>query len=81
MAAPIKNVKVGAINVAIWENKNGEFTTQSITITRTYKNKKGDFETTNSMRMQDIPLIKLALDEVLRFKYLKDTPSTNDTGF
>lgn len=75
MAKPDFTVKVGAISLAVWTNKSKDqkFDNQSITITRTYK--KGDgFETTNSMRFTDLPLIKLAIDEVMKIKYLKEKP-------
>ena len=72
MAKPDFTVKVGAISLAVWTNKSKDqkFDNQSITITRTYK--KGDsFETTNSLRFTDLPLVALAMDEAMRYKYLK----------
>ena len=71
MAQPEYSVKVGAISVAVWVNKGDKFDTQNITVLRAYK--KGDnWETTTSLRFQDIALVKLALDKVFEWKYLKD---------
>ena len=69
--APVKKVKVGAIEVAIWENssKDGKkfFTT---TMDRSYKTGE-DWKKTASLRDADIPKAILALQEAYHFVSLK----------
>ena len=79
MAKPDFTVKVGAISLAVWTNKSKDqkFDNQSITITRTYK--KGDsFETTNSLRFTDLPLVELAIHKAMNYKYIKGIVDTPD---
>lgn len=70
---PIKSVKLGGIEVAIWENASKEgnkfFTT---TIERNYKNGE-DWKKTNSLRNEDLPKAILALQEAYHFVSLKNT--------
>lgn len=62
--APTQKVKVGSIQVAIWENKGEKGTFQSITMERTYTTDNGKtFEHTNSLRKNDLPKAILALQK------------------
>lgn len=74
MAKPDYNIKVGPITLAVWTNTGTTFDSQSVTITRTYKKKDGTFDNTPSLRFQDLPLVKLAIDEAMKQKYLKSAP-------
>lgn len=64
---PIKSVKIGGIEVAIWENfsRDGKkfFTT---TLERNYKDGE-DWKKTNSLRNNDLPKAILALQEAYHF--------------
>ncbi len=74
MAAPIHNIKVGNVQLAIWENKSGEYTVQSITVNKTYKDKKsGEYKQTNSFKFSELPFLALAIEKAMEFKYVKDT--------
>ncbi|MDD4467630.1 MAG: hypothetical protein WC290_01255 [archaeon] len=69
---PVKNVKLGGIEVAVWENSSKEgkkfFTT---TIDRNYKVGE-DWKKTNSLRDNDLPKAILALQEAYHFVSLKE---------
>jgi hypothetical protein len=69
---PAKSVKLGGIEVAIWENSSKEgkkfFTT---TIERNYKNGE-EWKKTNSLRNEDLPKAILALQEAYHFVSLKE---------
>ena len=69
---PVKKVKVGAIEVAVWENssKDGKkfFTT---TMDRSYKMGE-EWKKTGSLRNEDLPKAILALQEAYHFVAVKE---------
>lgn len=69
---PVKSVKVGGIEVAIWENASKEgnkfFTT---TIERNYKVGE-DWKKTGSLRTNDLPKAILALQQAYEYTAIKD---------
>ena len=82
MSAPVKKYQSGAINLAIWENKaqtaNGERTFYSVTFDRRYKdNKTDEWKSTNSLRENDIPKLKMLLDKAYEYINLKDDVSSS----
>ena len=70
---PVKSVKVGAIEVAVWENSSKEgrkfFST---TIERNYKDGE-EWKKTGSLRDNDLPKAILALQQAYEFVALKDS--------
>jgi hypothetical protein len=68
---PAKKVKVGGIEVAVWENSSKEgkkfFTT---TMERNYKMGE-EWKKTNSLRTDDLPKAILALQEAYHFVAVK----------
>jgi hypothetical protein len=70
--SPVKKVKVGAIEVAVWENSSKEgkkfFTT---TMERNYKAGE-DWKKTSSLRTDDLPKAILALQEAYHFVAIKE---------
>lgn len=69
---PIKSVKVGGIEVAVWENssKDGKkfFTT---TMEKNYKDGE-EWKKTNSLGLDDLPKAILALQEAYHFVAVKE---------
>ena len=69
---PVKSVKVGAVEVAVWENSSKEgrkfYTT---TIDRNYKVGE-EWKKTGSLRDSDLPKAILALQEAFHFVAIKD---------
>lgn len=59
---PEHTVKFGAIRAAIWKNTGEKGVWYNVTIGRTYK-KGSDFKESASFRRDDLPLVKLAVDE------------------
>ncbi len=71
---PELKLRAGSVALTIWNNKartntgeNAEYKT--ITLTRAYKTKDGDWKNTNSFRMSDVPkaimLLTRAYEEAL----------------
>lgn len=70
---PVKKFSTGAISATIWRNervgKDGKvFETHSVNLQRRYTNKSGEWQSTNSLRVADLPKAALVLEEA--FKYL-----------
>lgn len=69
---PIKKIKVGAVEIAVWENtseKGNKF--YSTTMERNYKD--GDeWKKTNSLREGDLPKAELGLRKAFEFISLKE---------
>lgn len=69
---PVKKIKIGGIEIAIWENqseKGNKFYTT--TIERNYK--VGDeWKKTNSLRENDLPKVSLGLQKAFEFVSIKE---------
>ena len=49
-----------------------------VKLPKSYKDKAGKWQTTKSFKGNDLPLIELGIQEVMKFLYLKDVASTPD---
>ncbi len=75
---PEKKFSTGAISAAVWKNngtskKDGspvEFRT--ITLQRVYTDKDGNWKSTNSMRINDLPKASLVLNKAYEYLVLKE---------
>ena len=69
---PVKKVKIGGIEVAVWENTSSDgnkfFTT---TMERNYKDGE-DWKKTNSLRVNDLPKAILDLQKAYEFTAIKE---------
>ena len=81
---PVHTVKVGAIQLSVWENAvktdKGEGVMRSITINKTYKSGDG-FKNTTSFKSSDLPLIETGILELMRYFYLKDEVEVKPTSY
>jgi hypothetical protein len=69
---PVKKIKVGGVEVAVWKNSSKEgrefFTT---TMERNYKLEE-DWKKTNTLRDNDLPKAILALQKAFEFVSIKE---------
>ncbi len=69
---PVKKIKIGGIEVAVWKNTSKEgndfFTT---TMERNYKDGE-DWKKTNSLRDNDLPKAMLALQKAFEYVSIKE---------
>lgn len=70
---PEKKFSTGAISATVWKNvrtgKDGKvFETRSVNLQRRYTDKTGQWQSTNSLRANDLPKAALVLEEA--FKYI-----------
>ncbi len=72
MNRPFRKLSAGNVQVAIWQNegKNNEFYT--VTISRRFKDKNDEWQSSNSLRLNDIPKAIVALQEAYRSLVLKE---------
>ena len=79
---PVKKFRVGAVQVAIWENKvanreGSEDVLHSVTIERRYKDAKGNWQSTSSLHAADLPKAILALTKAYEFVALEEVGQEN----
>ena len=72
---PVQKFSTGAISATIWNNqgtgRNGEPTEfSSITLQRRY-NKDGQWQSTNALRLNDLPKASLVLQKAYEFLIFK----------
>lgn len=78
---PEKKFKAGSISVTVWHNKtqkqNGEEGDyQTISIERSYMDKDGKWQTTNSLRTNDVPKAIVALQKAYEHIVLQEQDLT-----
>ncbi len=74
---PEKKFSTGAIVASVWDNqgKNKEgldVTFKSISLQRRYMDKNGEWQSTNSLRVNDLPKASLILQKAFEYIVLKD---------
>lgn len=74
---PHKRINAGAISVTIWNNKGNlkdgtttEFST--ISLQRNYQDAQGNWQSTATMRVNDLPKAALALNKAFEFLTLRN---------
>ncbi len=77
---PEKTFSTGAIQVAIWRNegtsKDGAKTDfRTVNIQRRYADKNGEWKSTSTLRVNDLPKAALALNKAFEFLVMKGQDS------
>jgi hypothetical protein len=87
---PEKKFSTGAISATVWKNTGTSKTGQdvefkTITLQRRYKDKAGNWQSANSLRIADLPKAALVLNKAYEYLVLRDTESSSyeedETGF
>ncbi|MBT3463766.1 hypothetical protein HOD20_09400 [archaeon] len=69
--------RAGAISATVWNNhtqKDGENKEyKTISFVRNYQDKDGNWNTTNSLRINDLPRAELVLNKAYEYLTLKDS--------
>ena len=73
---PEKKFRAGAICATVWKNhevKDGQISEyQTVTFERSYKDKEGNWQTTNSLRINDLPRAAVVLQEAYKEIVLRE---------
>jgi len=66
---PEKKIRAGGLSATIWSNqsKDGQSAYKTISFERTYKNSKGEWQTTNSLRVNDLPKAQLVMQKAFEY--------------
>jgi hypothetical protein len=79
---PKKKFNAGAISVAIWENQGVSKTAgqtvsfNTVSLQRGYKDKEGNWKSTNNLRVADIPKAILVLQKAYEHLTLREFEAT-----
>jgi hypothetical protein len=69
---PVKKIKIGGIEAAVWQNKSSEGKEfYNVTMERSYKDGE-EWKKTNSLRVNDLPKAILALQKAYEFTAIKE---------
>jgi len=74
---PEKKIRAGAIAATIWQNhgqnKDKEpVTYRTISLERSYKDKSGEWKSTNSFRINDLPKVALVANKAFEYLVISD---------
>ena len=75
---PEKKFSTGAISATIWKNngtskKTGEEVEyRTVSLQRRYRDKEGNWQTSNSLRVNDLPKASLVLNKAYEFIVLRE---------
>ena len=79
---PVEKVRVGAVSATIWKNEvkkdNKTFVNFSVGISRSYKNKDGEWKETNSYTPSDLPKLGLAIVKAYDYVLTKGKEDSED---
>ncbi len=70
--APEKTFKAGQLSATIWKNQQDKFETFNVQLQKNYKDKMGNWKTTNNLSLNDIPKAEIILKKAYEFLVLKD---------
>jgi hypothetical protein len=84
MAQPEKKFRAAPVSATIWSNegtnKAGEKVEyKSISLERNYKDKEGNWKSTNSLRTMDLPKAVLVLNKAYEYLQLKEDSSSDSS--
>lgn len=83
--APEKKFSTGVISATIWKNsgtsKKGEpVEFKTISLQRRYTDKDGNWQSTNSLRINDLPKATLVLNKAYEYIVLKEQADSSDNS-
>ena len=81
MARPIKSFKCGTVVAAIFENQTAKGTMRKTTLSKRYKTAEGEWKSTSSLDVNDLPKASLALDKAYEFLVMGGETGEGMEGF
>ena len=75
---PEFSIRVGGIQVSLWENETEKGVMRSVTMSKSYMDKNKQWQTTQSYKPQDLALLKIGMDKLMEHIYIKDTAAKED---
>lgn len=75
----MKSYSMGNISLAIFENENNGKVSKSFKISKTYRDKQGEYQRTDSLYLSDLPVVKELIDMVIK-NNIRKYESNNQQG-
>ncbi|MBW3013188.1 hypothetical protein KY325_03420 [Candidatus Woesearchaeota archaeon] len=72
MNKPEKQISTGSVQATIWNNAKGNTSYKTISLTRRYKDQNGKWQSSNSLRLNDLPKAQLALAKAYEYLVLRE---------
>lgn len=72
----MKKFQVGAIQLALWENKGKERNYFTVSFERRYTDTEGNWHGTNNLKINDLPKAVLVMQKAYEFALLKEPEIT-----
>tara|TARA_Y100000310_G_C20588680_1_gene766803 strand:+ start:625 stop:897 length:273 start_codon:yes stop_codon:yes gene_type:complete len=74
---PKKKFSTGVLSATVWENQGKskageEVSFNTVTFQRRYQDKEGNWQTTNNLRLNDLPRASLVLQKAYEYLVMKD---------
>ena len=70
---PVKKFSAGGIQVAVWENEGKDGSKfNTVSMDRSYKDKKDEWQKANTLKQNDIPKAIAALNKAYEFIVVKE---------
>jgi hypothetical protein len=63
---PIKKYKLGLISLSAWKQTSNDKTFYTFSFQRSYKDKEDNWQQTQQLRLEDLPKLKLLLEEAYK---------------
>ncbi len=78
---PEKKFSTGSVSATIWQNKGKsktgeEISFRTVSFQRRYTDKEGNWKTTSTLRINDLPRASLVLQKAYEYLVLKGTEET-----
>jgi len=77
---PTFSIRVGKIKATAWKNTAGESTFMSYKLTRSYKDKDGNWTESDSYGIDDMPVVASLVAEIQRRHFVASTPDLTDSN-
>jgi len=78
---PAKKFRAGAVTATIWKNRtedDKEYST--VSFERSYKDKNGEWKTSNSLRVNDLPKAAMVLNKAYEFLAMNEKATDEEVA-
>lgn len=75
---PTFSLRIGKIKATAWRNTVGDSTFMSYKLVRSYKDKEGNWQDSDSYGIEDLPVITSLVSEIQRRHFTTSVPDSFD---
>lgn len=78
---PETSFRAGPISATVWKNEAGEGVFSSVSLERRYKDKDGEWKSTKTLRVNDLPKAALLLNKAYEYLVLKEQAKDEEIAY